>query len=150
MIEDNGTKVIDGAEVTTFRSTDSGQGFLVKCDGLTLYHPGDHAWFAKEDEGLFKQEVDFIAERVTGVDIAFLPVTGCPSRWSKDNIVAGFRYSLEKLKPVQVYPMHAMQREYVLKEFAELVDVAKSGCQIVCSENRGDNYTYSKNMVASK
>lgn len=149
-IENNQQKVIDGVEVTTFKSTDTGQGFLVRADGVTIYHPGDHAWFADEDEIPFKKEVDFVASQATNIDIAFLPVSGCPSRWKKESIIAGFMYSLDKLNPNQVYPMHALQREYTMKEFAELADEAKSRSQIVCSENIGDNFIYTKTMVASK
>lgn len=149
-IESNQQKVINGADITTFKSTDSGQGFLVKADGITIYHPGDHAWFAAEDEEPFKKEVDFIADKTSTIDIAFLPVSGCPSRWKKENIIAGFMYSLENLNPTQVYPMHALQREYAMKEFAELAAEKNSPSQIVCTENIGDNFQFNKAIVAAK
>ena len=149
-INDNEQRIIDGVKVITFKSTDSGQGFLVETDGITVYHPGDHAWFAEEDEIPFKKEVDFVAGQTQKIDIAFLPVTGCPSRWKKENIVAGFMYSLDKLEPSQVYPMHAFQREYVMKEFAELAAERKSSSQIVCTENIGDSFHYDKSVVAIK
>lgn len=149
-IPDNEQKEIDGVKVLTFKSTDSGQGFLVESDGITIYHPGDHAWFAEEDELPFKKEVDFVAGESPGIDIAFLPVSGCPSRWKKEFIIAGFMYTLDKLDPSQVYPMHALQREYTLKEFAELAAEKQSSSQIVCTENIGDNYIFSKAVVAAK
>lgn len=149
-INDNEQKIVDGTKVITFKSTDSGQGFLVEADGITIYHPGDHAWFAQEDEIPFKKEVDFVANQTENIDIAFLPVTGCPSRWKKEYIIAGFMYSLDKLNPNQVYPMHALQREYAMKEFAELAAERKSISQIVCSENIGDSFHYDKSVVAIK
>ena len=149
-IDDDHQTVIDGVEVTSFKSTDSGQGFLVVSDGISIYHPGDHAWFAEEDEQPFKKEVDFIAGKTDNIDIAFLPVTGCPSRWKKEYIIAGFMYSLEKLNPDQVYPMHALHREYTLKEFAELAEEKQNTSQIVCTENIGDAFIFNKSMVAAK
>lgn len=149
-INDNQSKQIDNITVTTMKSNDSGQGFLVTADGVTIYHPGDHALFTADDEAGFKKEVDFIAGQVKQVDIAFLPVTGCPSRWKKEFIVQGFFYTIDKLNPTQVFPMHAIQREYSLKEFAELAENKKIENQIVCTENTGDSFTYVKTMVASK
>ncbi|MBN2523110.1 MAG: ankyrin repeat domain-containing protein [Bacteroidales bacterium] len=149
-INDNQAKQIDDITITTLKSNDSGQGFLVSADGITIYHPGDHAWFSAEDEMVFKKEVDFIADQEQQIDIAFLPVTGCPSRWKKEFIVKGFFYSIDKLDPVQVFPMHAFQREYSLREFAELADNKKIESHIVCTENNGDSFSYTKTMVASK
>lgn len=149
-ISDNQSKQIDNADITTIKSNDGGQGFLVSADGITIYHPGDHALFTAEDEVLFKKEVDFIAAKAQPIDIAFLPVTGCPSRWKKEFIVEGFFYSIDKLNPVEIFPMHAFQQEYTTKEFAELASKRMVEKQIVCSENSGDSYPYAKTMVASK
>lgn len=149
-IPDNEQKEIDDVKVLTFKSTDSGQGFLVESDGITIYHPGDHAWFAEEDESPFKKEVDFVAGQTADIDIAFLPVTGCPSRWKKEFVQAGFLYTLDKLNPDQLYPMHALQREYTMKEFAELADENQTQSQVVCTENIGDNYVFNKSVVAAK
>lgn len=148
-IEDHQEKDINGAKITAFKSTDTGQGFLVEVDGLTIYHPGDHAWFSAQDELPFKKEVDFIAENISSVDIAFFPVTGCPSRWKKEFILAGFEYSLEKLHPSHVFPMHSFNREYTMKEFAEYAEKIQSESQVLCSENPGDNFFYNKAVVAS-
>jgi ankyrin repeat protein/L-ascorbate metabolism protein UlaG (beta-lactamase superfamily) len=149
-INDNQSKQVDNITITTLKSNDSGQGFLVAADGITIYHPGDHALFTAEDEPGFKKEVDFIAGQAPQVDIAFLPVTGCPSRWKKDFIVQGFFYSIDKLHPAQVFPMHAFQREYSLKEFAELAEKRMIENQIVCTENKGDSFSYAKTTIASK
>ena len=59
-------------------------------------------------------------------------------------------YSLEKLNPDQVYPMHALHREYTLKEFAELAEEKQNTSQIVCTENIGDAFIFNKSMVAAK
>lgn len=149
-IADNKVAEVKNLSVTTIKSNDSGQGFLVESDGITIYHPGDHALFTAEDRPVFEKEVDFIAEISKNIDIAFLPVTGCPSRWKKEFIVEGFFYTIDKLNPKKVYPMHAFQREYTLKEFAELAEERKSTAEIICAENRGDNFLYTNNLTAKK
>jgi ankyrin repeat protein len=149
-INDDQTRQIDNVSITTLKSNDSGQGFLVTADGVTIYHPGDLAWFSAEDETVFKKEVDFIASLAKPVDVAFLPVTGCPSRWKKEFIVQGFFYTIDKLNPVKVFPMHALHREYTMKEFAELAEKRMIKNQVVCVENTGDNFQYQNNMISSK
>ncbi len=149
-IDDNQTKQIGKIVITTLKSNDSGQGFLVTADGITIYHPGDLAWFSAEDEQAFKKEVDFIAGKTQPIDLAFLPVTGCPSRWQREFVVEGFFYSIDKLNPSQVFPMHTFQREYMMKEFAEMAQKRMVNNQIVCSDNSGDSFHYAKTMVASK
>ena len=149
-INNNETKKINDIVVTTIKSNDTGQGFLVELDGLSIFHPGDHAMFTAEDGDVFRKEVDFIAEKCSQVDVAFLPVTGCPSRWKKEYIIEGFFYNIDKLNPQQVFPMHAFQREYLLKEFSELAEERNNKANIVCTENRGDNFMYIKSFTASK
>ena len=149
-IDNNQTRTVNNVSITTHKSNDTGQGFLVEVDGITVYHPGDHALFTAEDEDVFKKEVDFIAGKTDHVDVAFLPVTGCPVRWKKEFIVEGFFYTIDKLMPQQVFPMHAYQREYSLKEFSELAEERKSQTDIVCTENKGDNFVYAKEFTASK
>jgi hypothetical protein len=38
-------KSIDDLEILTIKSTDAGVGFLVKVDGLVIFHGGDHAYW---------------------------------------------------------------------------------------------------------
>ena len=46
--------------------------------------------------------------------------------------------------------MHAGNREYLLKEFADLVAEKQTTAKVVCAQNKGDNYTYIHNSVAKK
>ena len=59
-------------------------------------------------------------------------------------------YNIEKLNPTHVYPMHAFNREYMLKDFAELAEKTNTKSQIVCVENIGDNYVIEGNTMATK
>ena len=149
-IENNQSKNLGNAKISTLQSNDTGQGFLVEIDGVSIYHPGDHALFTKEDEPGFKKEVNYIAGINSNVDIAFLPVTGCPVRWKKENIVEGFFYTVDKLNPKEVYPMHAFNREYTLQEFADIAKERDYSTNIVCVNNCGDQSLYNKNMLATK
>jgi ankyrin repeat protein/L-ascorbate metabolism protein UlaG (beta-lactamase superfamily) len=149
-IHDNQTGMVDDIKVTTIKSNDTGQGFLLEVNGLKIFHPGDHALFNGDLEADFKKEIDFIAAQTSNIDIAFLPVTGCPSSWKKENIVQGFFYIIDKMNPAEVFPMHAFQREYALKEFAEIAKQRSCASKLICVENRGDHFTFTKPVTASK
>ena len=67
-----------------------------------------------------------------------------------DFIVQGFNYSIEKLNPTTVYPMHAFGREHNLKEFEELAKINNNTTKIVCVENNGDYNMSGQVATASK
>ncbi|MDC0584300.1 ankyrin repeat domain-containing protein [Bacteroidales bacterium] len=148
-LENNTTKQVKNIKVTALKSNDTGQGFLVEVNGISVYHPGDHAWFSADDEEVFKKEVDFISTVNRNVDIAFMPVSGCPNRWKPEYIVQGYNYSMEKLNPKQVYLMHGSGREYAYKEFVEQNDLLKTA-EIHTVDNRGDYNTYSPNNLVKR
>ena len=147
--EDNQTGMVDDIKVTTIKSNDVGQGFLLEVNGLKIFHPGDHALYNADLEADYKKEIDFVAKQTGNIDIAFLPVTGCPSSWKKEHIVQGFFYVLDKLNPNEVFPMHAYLRERALKEFAEMAKQRNCASKLFCIENRGDHDTYNKMVTAS-
>jgi L-ascorbate metabolism protein UlaG (beta-lactamase superfamily) len=149
-IENHQTAMVDDIKVTTLKSDDTGQGFLLELNGLKIFHPGDHAQFNADIEADYKQEINFIAEKTNKVDIAFLPVTGCPSSWQKEKIVDGFLYVLDKLNPTEVYPMHAYQREYLLNEFDQIAMERNYKNKVTCMQNKGDHLLYNIPAIASK
>jgi L-ascorbate metabolism protein UlaG (beta-lactamase superfamily) len=149
-IEDNKTAMVDDIKVTTIKSDDTGQGFLLEVNGMTIFHPGDHAQFNSTIAADYKKEIDFIAEKTDRIDMAFLPVTGCPSRWEKEQIVEGFVYVLDKLNPEKVFPMHAYQNEYLLNEFAQIAKDRNSKSNFACMQNKGDHLSYAKPTLSKK
>ena len=96
-------------EIIPIESNDSGQGYFVKVDGVTIFHPGDHANRQRDFSGPFKKEIDFLADQGLKADILFAPVSGC----GFGDIVAvkkGVFYTIDRLAARSVFPMHAGQR----------------------------------------
>jgi L-ascorbate metabolism protein UlaG (beta-lactamase superfamily) len=100
---------LDRLTVKTFGSTDRGVSFLVKADGLSVFHAGDlNCWRWKEDtmkdqnraEAAFKAEVDKILGNQ--IDIAFFPV----DRRLEDNYSRGAEYFAAQVRPKLLIPMH--------------------------------------------
>lgn len=96
---------LDGMEVTTIESTDTGVAFLVKVDGLVIFHSGDHANMKRDMSGKFKPATDYLISLGLTPDIYFAPVSGCNFR-DKVSLKQGVYYTIRKMKPKIVFPMH--------------------------------------------
>ncbi|MEW5922699.1 MAG: ankyrin repeat domain-containing protein [Candidatus Zixiibacteriota bacterium] len=135
------TKNFDRINVTTIQANDAGVGFLVDVDGLTMYHAGDHAGWLEGAKDGFTGEIDYLAEKVNNVDMAFLNITGCHVR-DTVSLYEGTCYTLDKLKPTVFVPTHGYNREFVYGQAAQREDIKKYGPIVVSPECRGDCYHY--------
>ena len=140
-------KTVNGIDIVTINSIDTGVGFLVSVDGITIFHPGDHANLTVEDEGKYFAEIDYLKAKQIPVDIAFMPVSGCPSRWKIESVKKGFVQTIQALQPKAVFPMHGLSNERKYTEFAELAASLDLGAQVLCAENPGDLFTVGMQMV---
>ena len=134
---------IDDLKISTLQSNDTGVGFLVEVDGVTIYHGGDHANLNNDVQDDYQKEIDFVASKTSKTDITFLPVTGCPVRWSAEYVMNGFFYAVGKLNPRYVFPMHGSDREYIYKNFKKAGLDRGFKNTIECAENKGDTFVCS-------
>lgn len=147
VLEPRESRMIKGMKVSTIQSTDAGVGFIVEVDGLTLFHAGDHANTTTELSAPFTREIDHIAEQGPAIDIAFLPVVACGSQ-NRECPRTGVFYSLDKLSPRVLFPMHAGGREHIYMEFArEAEQRGVKKTQIGCPEIRGDRFFYKNGKI---
>jgi cytohesin len=105
--------------------------YLIKTDGLTIFYAG----FYPEDIEAFKKEIDFLAGRGEGCDIAFLHTTD-----GDDHPYAA--YVMKKLQPKAVLPMDPDHQVMDYKKMAEWLKENYPGVQTGCVENPGDAYIY--------
>jgi L-ascorbate metabolism protein UlaG (beta-lactamase superfamily) len=137
---------IGGMEVSTIASTDAGVGFLVKVDGLTIFHAGDHACREKDLKGPYAVEIDYLADKCSSVDLAFMPITGCGFN-DPEAVKKGIFYALEKLKPDVMFPMHVLGFEYMYQEFARDAEKENTKTKYACAEDKGDYFLYAKGKI---
>ena len=107
---------VGGMEITTLRSTDAGVAFLVKTDGVTLYHAGDLNDWSMEGAGdLINGKMKHDYRRAIGeldgthIDAAFVVLDPRLGIHSFD----GFDYFMQQVDADLVFPMH-MWRDYSL------------------------------------
>jgi len=136
---------IDDIKILTISSTDAGVGFLINVDGLVIFHAGDHAhWGGAMDP--FAKEIDYLAKSEQEFDIVFLAVAARrDQRWK--SITQGVFYTLEKLMPKVLFPMHAGGNEHIYKEFAQEAEKKKFTTKVHYAENKGDRFFYQDNRI---
>lgn len=113
------TKKINGLEITTIESNDSGVGFFVTADNVNIFHSGDHANRQKDFSGPFTKEIDFLAEKGLKPDIFFAPVSGC-GFGDLEAVRKGVYYTVKKLSPKTIFPMHGGESGERYLEFREI------------------------------
>ena len=141
------TADFDGIQVRTIESNDSGVGFLVEVDGLTIYHAGDHANRLQDFSGPYCAEIDWLAETGTRPDIALMPVSGC-GFGDQEAVRMGVNYALEKLQPSVFIPLHSLNNEYKYEEFIGRCRNEFPGIRMVAPTHRGDHYDFRKGEIS--
>jgi len=133
---------IEEIEITTVESTDDGVGYLVKVDGLSILHLGDHANWCLELDSCYKEQIDYIKEKCTEVDIAFVPIAK-GSGLRTQSITEGAVYAINELNVKVAFPMHGGGREKLYREFEEEVKLQLNSSKIICAENPDDMWRFS-------
>lgn len=89
-------------------ATDEGSGFLVKVDGYTIYHAGDHALWVEELLPDFTRELEYISGKATTIDLAFLPAArGLFVQCATDSVMEkGVRLAALLLRPKTIALQH--------------------------------------------
>jgi L-ascorbate metabolism protein UlaG (beta-lactamase superfamily) len=124
--------------IKAYGSTDLGVSFLVKVEGINLFHAGDLNWWywwddteeeIKKAESWFKEEI----ERMKGeaIEIAFFPV----DPRLEHNYCAGGEYFINAMKPEIFIPMHFGENYAITEQFANKMN--GSGTRLIEMKNRG-------------
>lgn len=140
-IPPRGEREIDGMKITTIAANDAGVGYVVEVDGVTLYHAGDHAGWREGERNGYTAEIDFLAEKFSNIDYAFMNVTGCHVQ-DTAALAASVVYAMQKLHPKYWFPTHGANREYVYPEFVGKEAIAAEPCKAIIPRCRGDRYIF--------
>lgn len=135
------TQIVDGLRITTIASVDGGQAFMVDGDGLVIYHAGDHAGWAEGRENVYTDEIDFLAQQYSAVDLAFLNVTGC--RFSAlCPLEDSNSYFMTHIRPATWVPTHGLYNEQAYDQ--AVLSMKEKGFDLpaFCPDHRGDRFHY--------
>ncbi|MBT9157280.1 MAG: hypothetical protein DDT36_00261 [Firmicutes bacterium] len=132
--------------VRAYGSTDLGVSFLVRAEGLSIFHAGDLNWWHWREEST-DSEIDnteraFLREveplRGEHIDIAFFPVD---PRLGQD-YDAGARKFIELIKPGLLIPMHFGDNFAATRAFAATASTLQT--DICAITHRGQSLMYRK------
>jgi len=140
-IQPHQSKTISDITITTADSTDIGVCYLIQTNGLTVFHSGDLANWADNEETPvnYFHEIDYIASHANIVDIAFIPVSTFDS-YQYPCLLEGALYAVNKLNPRFVFPMHANGQEDLYKSFAKYAKNNGVTNSIICMDTPGDSW----------
>jgi ankyrin repeat protein/L-ascorbate metabolism protein UlaG (beta-lactamase superfamily) len=145
-LEPGTAKTVNGMEITALESNDSGAAFYVTVEGVEIFHPGDHANRKKDFSGPFKKEIDYLAKKGLKPDICFAPVSGC-GFGDLESVKKGIYYTVKKLSPGALFPMHAGGNEDRYAGFAGEVKKAGLDIPVYCAGNSGDWFYVNQGKV---
>jgi L-ascorbate metabolism protein UlaG (beta-lactamase superfamily) len=140
-------KNINGMKVTTIESNDTGVGFLVEVDGLTILHAGDHANRHQDFSGTYKAEIEYLESKGVRPDIAIMPISGC-GFGDQVAVKLGVHYALETLKPLVFLPMHSGGYEYRYHEFITEAKEEFPDIEMRAPRASGDHFRYRDGRVS--
>lgn len=131
--------------ITVLDSTDMGVAFLVKVDGITVYHAGDLNWWHWEcdpesDNILmaenYKRQIDLLKDR--SVDLAFVPMDPRLG----DYYLLGMDYFIKAVNCAKVFPMHFGEDHSVFRRLENDARAAEYRNKIIEITHRGQHFTF--------
>jgi L-ascorbate metabolism protein UlaG (beta-lactamase superfamily) len=111
--------------------------FLVKADGLTVLHAGDHGHSRGMENPVFKDNVLYLAHKAPQLDLSFTPTFG------------GEIEALQVLKPQAVFPMHDGGNERQYAKFARKVKALGLDVEVGAAERAGARFFYSRGKLTA-
>ncbi|MEW6365931.1 MAG: MBL fold metallo-hydrolase [Acidobacteriota bacterium] len=104
--------------------------FLVRTDGITVFHAGDHGTAKGQLDPVFKSNIDYLAGLGQQIDLYFTPTYG------------GEIYAIQQLSPRALFPMHDGGNEEQYLKFADLARKNRLRTTVVAVRGRGQRYMY--------
>ena len=133
-------RILDDIEIECVHSPESrieDANFLIRIDGLSIYHSGDYNKGAGSDT--FLKDMDFLSKTVGEIDLFFIRAI--------DNDIEEILIALEKNQPRYMFPMHAGGCEYRLISFEKKVEERRLPIHVIRPEHQGDRYIYKRRQV---
>ena len=137
--------VVGDVSVCTLNSTDAGVAFLIKADGLCIYHAGDLNWWHWDGEPdadnfqmaqRYKSEINKLKNK--HIDLAFVPL----DPRLDENYLLGLDYFMEVTDTALAIPMHFSNDYSVFEKFENderAVPYRDKVARISC---RGEHFIY--------
>lgn len=134
---------IDDMYIETFTSTDEGTAFLVKADGVSLFHAGDLHWwhwegepesFNRRMEVQFKEQIGKLSK--DGIDIAFVVVDPRQDKFS----LLGLDWFVRNVDCAHIFPMHFSEDYSIMDTIRKFIESNMPKPEIHLISSRGQRF----------
>lgn len=147
VIEPHTSMVFDNLKITAIESNDSGVGFVITSDGVTLFHSGDHANETRDFSGTYWPEIEYVKENFSNIDIAMMPIRGCGLP-DVESVRLGVVRTLRELQPKVFLPMHSTDEGSQYRAFNEnLKHENITYTSLYYPLDKGDRFIYNKGKL---
>ena len=147
VIQPRTTIEFDDLNITAFESNDSGVGFVIEVDGVTIFHPGDHANEIRDFSGTYWPEIEYVKENFSNIDIAMMPIRGCGLP-DVESVRLGVIRTLKELKPKVFLPMHSVDDGFQYRNFNEnLKEEGIKNTKLYYPLDKGDRFLYKRGRL---
>ena len=147
VIQPRTTIEFDDLNITAFESNDSGVGFVIEVDGVTIFHPGDHANETRDFSGTYWPEIEYVKENFSNIDIAMMPIRGCGLP-DVESVRLGVIRTLKELKPKVFLPMHSVDDGFQYRNFNEnLKEEGIKNTKLYYPLDKGDRFLYKRGRL---
>jgi ankyrin repeat protein/L-ascorbate metabolism protein UlaG (beta-lactamase superfamily) len=147
LIAPHTTLNFDNLDITAFESNDSGVGFVIASDGVTIFHPGDHANETRDFSGTYWPEIEYVKENFSTIDISMMPIRGCGLP-DVESVRLGVIRTLEELQPKVFLPMHSSDDGFHYRDFIEnLEEEGIEKTKLYYPLDRGDRFIFKKGKL---
>lgn len=127
---------IDGMKVNTVVSDWDGipeSAFLIKLDGITLYHAGDSS--PDNNKPPFSDNLRYLHSLAPDIDIAFTPT------WGGEDLM------INALKPHFTFPMHDGGSEHQYTKFKEKAQRLGYPTKVIAAQRNGNVFIYDNGEI---
>lgn len=134
------TVTADGLEILNIHHKFDGlpeSAFLVKVDGLTILHAGDHGHSRGMENPVFQDNIRYLAAQAPRLDLFFTPTFG------------GEIDAILTLKPRVVFPMHDGENERQYAKFAQRVKALGLDAEVGAAQKPGARFYYSMGRLTT-
>jgi L-ascorbate metabolism protein UlaG (beta-lactamase superfamily)/SAM-dependent methyltransferase len=132
VVEDRGLEILN-----IYHEGDSTpeSSFLVRVDGLTIFHAGDHGSSRGMNDPVFGGNILYLAGQAPRMDLMFTPTFG------------GEIEAIRAFQPRAVFPMHDGGRERQYARFAEKVRALGLDVEVGAAERPGARFLYAQGRL---
>lgn len=137
--------VIQDIKIETLKSTDEGIAFLIKTDGINLFHSGDlhwwhwdgePDWWNNQMEKQYKIQIEKLKKR--HIDLAFLPVDPRQKKFS----LLGLSWFLNEISCSHVFPMHFADDYSIMEVIQNSGEIKPYLSKIHLINKRGQSFLF--------